>query len=106
MSVKMSSGQHEITYKEWKEKNNKPKKVMAIATTAGAGGVRLYDEFLDPPKKQKKQKSHHDVVEKNEPQHDNLVLFTNKVMCLLPWRTNSSSDSEDEEQYFKVGNPP
>ena len=23
-------------------------------------------------------------------------------MCLLPWRTNSSSDSEDEDQYFRL----
>jgi len=92
----MSTGKHEITYKEWKEKYNKPKKVMAIATTAGAGGVRFYDEFLDPPKKRKKQKPHHDVVEKSKPQHDNIVLFINKLMSLLTWPTNSSSDSEDE----------
>ena len=70
-----------VSYREWKEQN-KPKKppVLAIATTAGTGGVRIFDHILypkkvtkvkaPPPKAKIEQKPlYRDVGVQTEPQH-------------------------------------
>jgi len=108
-----------ITYKQWKKQNSENKsRVTAIATTAGIGGVRIYDHILYP-KRGKKAKAgfkpapapetlHHDVAVQTEPHH-NIILYTSKPAPLLPWRSSgnsgsgSSSDSEsDTEPYFLI----
>lgn len=111
-----------ITYKQWKNQNSEIKsRVTAIATTAGIGGVRIYDHILYPnrgkktkiepkpapaPESPHPETLHHDVAVQTEPHH-NIILYTSKPKPFLSWRmsanSGSSSDSNtDTEPYFLI----
>lgn len=116
MSTSVKSSVKSVSYREWKEQN-KPKKppVLAIATTAGTGGVRIFDHILypqkvtkvkAPPKAKKEQKPlHRDVGVQTEPQHD-IIMYTSrsKPPPFMSWRlSGGGSDTDsDEEPYFQV----
>lgn len=114
MSTSVKSSVKSVSYREWKEQN-KPKKptVLAIATTAGTGGVRIYDHILYPKKKVTKVKApppkakplHRDVGVQTEPQHD-IIMYTSrsKPSPFMAWRLSAggSDTDSDEEPYFQV----
>ena len=106
-----------VSYREWKEsKNNARPPILAMGTTAGTGGVRMFDHILYPqsfinkntPKSKKsKNEVHRDVAVQTEPQHD-IIRYTSKAKPppFMLWRLNTrgyDSDSDsDEEPYFQV----
>jgi hypothetical protein len=113
MSTSVKSTVKSVSYREWKEQN-KPKKppILAIATTAGTGGVRIYDHILYPQKVKKVKASppkskplHRDVGVQTEPQHD-IIMYTSrsKPPPFMAWRLNAggSDTDSDEEPYFQV----
>ena len=117
MSTSVKSTMKSVSYREWKEQN-KPKKppVLAIATTAGTGGVRIFDHILypkkvtkvkaPPPKAKIEQKPlYRDVGVQTEPQHD-IIMYTSrsKPPPFMSWRLSAggSDTDSDEEPYFQV----
>lgn len=106
-----------LSYREWKEsKNNTRPPILAIGTTAGTGGVRMFDHILYPQSfinkntpitEKSKKKLHRNVAVQTEPQHD-IIRYTSKTKPppFMLWRLNTrgyDSDSDsDEDPYFQV----
>jgi hypothetical protein len=116
MFASVKSSVKSVSYREWKEQN-KPKKppILAIGTTAGTGGVRIYDHILYPQKVNKVKKSspkpkplHRDVGVQTEPQHD-IIMYTSrsKAPPFMSWRLSGgvSDTDSDDEPYFQVTHP-
>lgn len=118
MSTSVKSTAKSVSYREWKEQN-KPKKptILAIATTAGTGGVRIYDHILypqkvnkvkvSPPKAKKQEESlHRDVGVQTEPQHDIIMYTSRSKPPFMSWRLSADGNDTDSDQepYFQVTN--
>ena len=115
MSTYVKSTMKSVSYREWKEQN-KPKKppVLAIATTAGTGGVRIFDHILypkkvtkvkaPPPKAKIEQKPlYRDVGVQTEPQMILLCIQVDQNHRLLCRASSARKDNDsDEEPYFQV----
>ena len=112
MSTSVKSTVKPVSYREWKEQNkSKNPPILAIATTAGTGGVRIYDHILYPKKvtkvkaPPKAKPLHRDVGVQTEPQHD-IIMYTSrsKPPPFMSWRLSAggSDTDSDEEPYFQI----
>jgi maltose-binding protein MalE len=103
-SLRRTSEQSTITYTEWKNRKtslsiSKPQETppimaMAMATTAGVGGVRIYDRLFKQRKNtltdiinETKKNTHHDVTVETE-QYDEQTEY------LLQARRDQEKDNE------------
>lgn len=78
--------------------NTSTPRVMAIATTAGVGGVRPYDMFFNSSiPALVSSATHRDVDVKDHPQHSEFKVCSEKPR-FLPWR----SGNDEEPEYFHV----
>ena len=116
-STQQSSRQTSLTYKEWKN-NQSPKThqnaqsrmgVMAMATTAGVGGVRIYDVIMARQQEQRekatlieaiesaKKNSHRDVSAQTE-------HYDEQTEYLLQARRDQEKDNESGDHMRFVPN--
>tara|TARA_B110000858_G_scaffold198490_1_gene265630 strand:+ start:876 stop:1295 length:420 start_codon:yes stop_codon:yes gene_type:complete len=112
MSASVKSDVKSVSYSDWKEQNKSKKlPVLAIATTAGTGGVRIYDHILYPQEVNKvktyppKTKPlHRDVGVQTKPQHDIIMYTSRSKPPFMSWRFGASGNDcdSDEEPYFQV----
>ena len=106
----MASPNKQISYTEWKETTHSSQRVMAIATTAGAGGARIYDHILYPKKRETKEPFqehtkpiHRDVAVQTELQHDIILYSCKKKPAFMPWRMSVGDNSDsDDDTYYRV----